>query len=234
MKKHTRKKLARNIPISIDPKLLADVDTVAGDRNETRSLIMRKAIEEGLPIVKAGGNADVLTLDSELSSDVDKARKETGLPRNKILIEAIRAGFHAYVSRTMSEKLSLADVQDPKEKESLLRTLEGSYKLYTEPMAIEHRRLIFERGDAVTLLKDILFHVPEAKRRHDLLMQLKEYREKPGGGGGGSPWGRGLTTEEIEWQVSMTDKYGVSAAVWPKGEVDAHNAAIAEKKSNQP
>lgn len=231
MTKRARKNLARNIPFSIDSKLLADVDTVAGDRDETRSLVMRKAIEVGLPIVKAGGSADVLTLDSALSAEVETARKETGQARNKILIEAIRAGFHAYVSRTMSEKMSLANVQDPKAKESLQRTIEEHYKLYDEPMAKEHRRLIIERGDAVTLLKDILFHVPDAKRRHDLLIRLTENRQKPGGGGGGHAWGSGLNTEEIEWQVSMADKYGVSAAAWPKTEVDAHNAAMEAKKS---
>jgi hypothetical protein len=215
----------------MDKELLAEVDAVAGDRDETRSLIMRKAIQAGLPIVKAGSNADVLTLDSELSVEVDMARKETGLTRNKILIEAIRRGFHAFVSRVMSEKLSFADVKDPKEREMLLQAIEQSGNLYDDPMVREHRQLIVERGKAVTRLMDILQHVPEAKRHYDLSERLTEFRGAPGGTGGGAAWGRGLSTEEIEWQVSMHEKYGPSSAKWPKEEVDAHYAAKEVAKS---
>jgi hypothetical protein len=216
--------MARNIPVSMDKELLADVDAVAGDRDETRSLVMRKAIQAGLPIVKTGSNADVLTLDGELSADVDKARKETGLARNKILIEAIRAGFHAFVSRVMSEKLSLADVQDRQEKEKLLQLIEESYKLYDEPMAREHRRLIVERGHATTRLMDILRHVPEARRRDDAAKRLTEIRRSPDGGGGGRAWGNGLSTDEMEWQIAMAEKYGNHAAKWPEELKKANSA----------
>jgi predicted transcriptional regulator len=225
MAKRTRKNLARNIPLSIDEKLLTDVDRVAGDRNETRSLVMRKAIQEGLPLVKAGGNADVLTLDSEISADVDQAAKETKLKRNKILLEAIRIGLQPFVSRTMSEKMSLANGQSPEERDQMLQALEVSWKIYDDPMVREHRRLVIERGNAVSRLMDILQHIPEAKRRDDLLMRLTEHRRLPGGGGGGAAWGNGLSNEEIEWQVLMAEKYGVNSATWPKEECEAREAA---------
>jgi len=230
MTNRARKNLARNIPLSIDKDLLAAVDRVAGDRNETRSLVMRKAIQEGLPILKAGGNADVLTLDSELTADVDQASKELKLKRNKILLEAIRIGLQAFISRAMSEKVSLADVQDPDKKAQLLQAIEESYRDYDDPMIREHRKLIVERGNAVTRLNDILQHIPEAKRHYDLSKRLTELRRAPGGIGGGATWGRGLGTEEIAWQVSMHEKYGPKSAEWPKEEVDAHNAANEAKK----
>jgi len=234
MTTRVRKNLSRNIPLSIDEELLTAIDRIAGDRNETRSLVMRKAIQEGLPLVKAGGNADVLTLDSEFSADVDQAVKETKLKRNKILLEAIRVGLQPFVSRTMSEKLSLADVQDPQERELLIQELEQSYKLYDDPMVREHRRLIAERGNATTRLMDILKHVPEAKRRHDATTRLTEIRRMPGGSGGGAAWLGGLSTEEIEWQVSMADKYGPNAANWPAEEKQAHESTRKSESKNDP
>lgn len=220
----TRKNLARNIPLSIDEELLAAIDRIAGDRNETRSLVMRKAIQEGLPLVKAGGNADVLTLDSEFSMEVDQAAKETKLRRNKILLEAIRTGLQAFVSRTMSEKLTLADVQDQEEKARLLEGIEEHYKLYTDPMVREHRKLILERGHATTRLMDILEHVPDAKRRNNAVMRLTEIRRSPGGGGGPSGWMSGLSIDEMEWQIAMADKYGPNSSKWPKEEMEARDA----------
>jgi predicted transcriptional regulator len=204
MAKRSRKNLARNIPLSLDKELLAEIDTVAGDRDENRSLIMRKAIQKGLPLVKLGGNADVITLDSEMSAEVDQLAKEANLKRNKILLESIRIGFHPFVSRTMSEKMSLADKKDPAEREMLLRGIEQSFNDYDNPILKENRRLVFERGEAVVLLKDILQHVPEAKRRHDALKHLTELRQLPDGAGGGPAWGRGLSTEEIQRQITNT------------------------------
>jgi hypothetical protein len=225
MAKRTRKNLARNVPLSIDEELLAAVDRIAGDRNETRSLVMRKAIEEGLPLVKAGGNADVLTLDSEISADVDQATKATKLKRNKILLEAIRIGLQPFFSRTMSEKMSLANVQNPDERDRLFQAIEDSYRNYDDPMIREHQRLIVERGQAVTLLKDLLQHIPDAKKRHDLLIRLTEIRRMPGGSGGGQAWGHGLSTDELEWQVKMFEKYGLDPTKRPKEEIDARDAA---------
>jgi hypothetical protein len=167
----------------------------------------------------------MVKLDSELSATVDNACKETELSRNKILLEAIRAGLHAFVSRVMSEKLSLAELQDPKQKEQLLWMLEESYKRQDDPTVREHRKLIWERGNATTRLHDILQHVPEAKRREELVNRLIEIRKKPGGLGYATVWGCGLSNEEIKWQVNMADKYGVDSSKWPKAEIDARDAA---------
>ena len=217
----------KSIPlaISLPETLIEELDRVAANVKESRSAVMRKAIREGLPILKAGGNADVLALDSELSTDVDQTVKETKERRNKILLEAIRIGLQPYFTRKTSEMVSLADKKDPKEKDYLLQQIERSYELYTDPMVIEQRKLIVERGRAVTRLNDILQHVPEAKRRDDLVTRLTEFRHKPGGSGGGAVWGCGLSNEEVEWQVAMYEKYGVPSSNWPKEETDAREAA---------
>src|SRR5437867_3151726 len=96
----------KSIPlaISLPESLIAEIDEIANTAKESRSAVMRKAIREGFPLVKSGGGADVIVLDGELSGDVDKLSKETELRRSKILLEAIRAGLHAFGSRVMSEK----------------------------------------------------------------------------------------------------------------------------------
>jgi metal-responsive CopG/Arc/MetJ family transcriptional regulator len=213
----------KSIPlaISLPETLIAQIDRLAADLKESRSSLMRRAIREGLALAKAGGNADVITLDSEFSTEVDQLSRELELRRNKILLEAIRTGLQAFASRKLSEKMSLADVQDPKKKALLLQAIEESYKNYNDPMAIEHRRLIVERGKATTRLMDILQHVPEARRRDDLVNRLSEFRHSPGGGGGPA-WGSGLSTDEIEYQVRMAEKYGAHPAQWPEGIKRAH------------
>jgi len=92
---------------------------------------------DGLPLVKAGDNADVLTLDSEISADVDQVVKETKFRRNKILLEALRIGLPPYISRTMSEKLNLANVQRPEEVEQTIKAIQECYRDYDDPMLKE-------------------------------------------------------------------------------------------------
>ena len=52
--------------------------------------------------------------------------------------------------------MSLANVEDPDERDRLFQAIEDSYKNYDDPMLREHQKLIVERGYAVTLLKDLL------------------------------------------------------------------------------
>ncbi len=207
----------KSIPlaISLPESLITEIDGLAADLKESRSSIMRRAIREGMAFVKAGRNADVITLDSEFSAEVDQLSAEIGLRRNKILLEAIRTGMQAFAARTLSEKMTLAQEQDPEKRERLIQALEESYKLYDDPMTIEHRRLIMERGNATTRLLDILQQVPEAKRRSDLVNRLTELRAQPDGPSGGPAWGRGLSTDEIEYQVKMFETFGAQPANWP-------------------
>ena len=198
MANRTRKNLARNIPLSIDNESLAAVDRVAGDRNETRSLVMRKAIEEGLPLVKAGGNADVLTLDSDLSDFVNELAKNYKRKRNSILLEALRRGVRAVEAHLL---YTSNDEIPPEVSKAMLNTNPDA-----EPLLREVRNARIERGALKIQLDDLLRHVPEAKRRADAIEKLTAIRRQPGGGGGGSPWGCGLSTEEIEWQISMSEK----------------------------
>jgi len=201
----------RNIPLSIDDELLAEIDRVAEDSKESRSAVMRRAIREGLPVIKCGGGADVVTLDSETSRDVDSASKETSVSRSKFLIEAIRTGLQATYSRLMRDKL--VRVQDQKtvdkESEMILQAWEHS-AIMDNPMGQEVRAAVRQRGAAISRLRDILEFVPEAWRRHQLVEQLLKIRQSSGGSGGGV-WGCGLSTREIEWQIQMKEKYGNGA-----------------------
>ncbi|HTX21423.1 MAG TPA: hypothetical protein VMD27_06160 [Candidatus Aquilonibacter sp.] len=213
--------MARNIPLSIDNELLAAVDRIAGDRNETRSLVMRKAIQEGLPILKAGGNADVLTLDSELSADVAAVSKETKATRNKIILEAIQAGLQSVYWRLTREKIVHAQDRKPEEAAMLVASMEQSER-NDDPMSRQVRAALIERGTVKVRFDDLLRHVPEAKRRDDLLNRLTEFRSRPDGPGGGSVWGKGLNTDELEFQVKMSEKYGAHPATWPEEIKRAH------------
>ena len=111
---------------------------------------------------------------------------------------------------------------NPEEAESLLASLETLHGA-EEPMNREWRTALRQRGAAVLRLWDILMHVPEAWRRYQLIERLVKIRRSPGGGGG-RVWGAGLSTDEIEWQVKMADKYGIGAH-YPEAETAAREAA---------
>lgn len=220
-------KRTRNIPLSIDDELLAAIDRVAEATKESRSAVMRRAIREGLPVVESGGSADVISLDSELSKDVDQISKEGGLSRAKVILECIRAGLQAFYYRIMREKIVHAQDRNPKEAEGLLATLELEERA-NDPVARELRTALRQRGAALVRLWDILMYVPEAWRRHQLIEKLNRIRSGPKGLGGGPVWGAGLSTEEIEWQIQMAEKYGPSGPI-PEEEVKARDAARARE-----
>jgi metal-responsive CopG/Arc/MetJ family transcriptional regulator len=213
----------RNIPLSIDDELLAEIDRVAETTKESRSAVMRRAIREGLPVIKSGGGADVVTLDSETSRHIDEGCKLTNVSRSKFLIEAIRKGTEATYSMLMRDKLVRAQDQNPndKETETLIHSWEHSMVM-DDPMVREVRTAMRQRGAIMIRLCDLLQYVPEAWRRHELIEQLLKSRRGPGGFGGGV-WGCGLSTREIEWQVQMAEKYGAGAKP-PDEEIAAREA----------
>jgi hypothetical protein len=86
----------------------------------------------------------------------------------------------------------------------------------------EVRNAKIARGALKIQLNDLLYHVPEAKRRADAIEKLTAIRRQPDGGGGGSAWGNGLNTEEMEWQIAMAEKYGNSAITWPEDQKATH------------
>src|SRR5690242_3108648 len=96
--------MTRNIPLSLDDELLAEIDRVAESTKESRSAVMRRAIREGLAVVKTGGSADVIALDGETSRDVDVASKDAQISRTKFLLECIRTGFDAAYTRLIRDK----------------------------------------------------------------------------------------------------------------------------------
>ena len=218
--------MSRNIPLSIDEELLAEIDRIAESSKESRSAVMRRAIREGLPLMKNGGGADVVTLDSETSRDVDTASKAADVSRSKFIIEAIRTGLQATYSMLMRDKLVRAYEQNPKDKESgsLIHSWEHSV-LMENPMGREVRAAIRQRGAMYIRFWDILEHVPEAWRRYELVERLTKIRKGPRGIGLGV-WGCGLSTEEIEWQIKMDEKYGASANI-PEEETNAREQARA-------
>ena len=200
--------LARNIPLSIDDELLAEIDRVAETTKESRSAIMRRAIREGLPVIKNGGGADVVTLDSETSRDVDAASKETNVSRSKVLIDAIRTGLQATYSMLMRDKLVRAQEQNPNDKDSEMMIHHWEHSMMMEnPMGREVRAAIRQRGAVQIRFWDILQHVPEAWKRHQLVEKLTKLRRSPSVVGLGV-WGSGLSNREIEWQIQMAEKYG--------------------------
>lgn len=84
----------------------------------------------------------------------------------------------------------------------------------------------------------IMPRVPEVKHRYGLMNRLAKIHNSPGGSGGGMPVG--LSTAEIEWQISMAEKYGSHHASWPDNEKQAHLAqqakggTIASKSEQKP
>jgi hypothetical protein len=87
------------LAISLDEETLRLVDELTSARAESRSSIMRAAIRSGLPIVQAGGLAEVVPVDSELQSDVTKVAEWKGLSRGKILLESLKIGISAVNAR---------------------------------------------------------------------------------------------------------------------------------------
>ncbi len=214
--------MTRNVPISIDDELLAEIDRVAERTKESRSAVMRRAIREGLSLAESGGG-DALKLDGETSRDVEIACKEAEVSRAKFLIEAIRAGTQATYYRLMRDKWIRAQDKNPKdaEAESMIQALEHSM-MTEDPMGRELRAAIRQRGAALTRFHDLLIHVPEAWRRYELVEKLAGQRKVAGAYA--VVWGAGLSTDEIEWQIRMTDKHGASAN-WPEKEIKAHDKA---------
>jgi predicted transcriptional regulator len=214
----------RNIPLSIDDELLAEIDRVVEATKESRSAVMRRAIREGLPVVEARGSADVISLDSETSKDATTACQELKVSRTRFLIESIRTGLQATYSRMMRDNWVRIQEQNPQDKEAegMIRAYEHS-TLMDNPMGREVRAAMRQRGAAIVRLSDIVQHVPEAWRRHQLVEKLTRIIQSPGGGGG-YVWGAGLSTGEVEWQVNMAEKYGRTKP-YPEHEIKSREEA---------
>lgn len=215
-----RQKLGEKFSVVLTEDLAALVEDVKRATGEETAPLLRKAIRAGLPLVKSGGAADVLTLDSELSRDVDAMAKAYKRTRNAILIEAIQKGARAVNVRGMYEN---AEHLSPEQAEMMIKTHPE-----VEPHLREVRVAKIAKGALQIQMDDLLRHVPEAKRRADAIEKLTAIRREPGGMGGGPPWGCGLSTEEIEWQIAMREKHGLDSNKWPKAEIEKRQARRAE------
>src|SRR5690349_16391095 len=161
----------RNIPLSIDAALLAKIDSVAESLKENRSAVMRRAIREGLPLIEKGGGSDVLTFDSELSKDIDDVSKECRLSRAKVILESVRTGIQPFYNRLMREKIVHAQDRSSEAAEALLAGMEQIDQL-DDPMSREMITALRQRGAALRRFYDLLQHVPDARRRFNLVERL--------------------------------------------------------------
>src|SRR6185436_12857143 len=155
--------MARNVPLSIDDELLAEIDAVAESTKESRSAVMRQAIRQGLGVLKSGGNADVLVLDTATSRDVDTACKETKVDRAKMILESIRRGLQATYCSLMRDYWLREQDQNPTNKKAQMWVQCFEHSVLTEnPMGYEIRSAMRQRGAALRRFHDLLQHVPEA------------------------------------------------------------------------
>jgi hypothetical protein len=217
----------RNIPLALDDELLAAIDAVAEATKESRSAVMRRAIREGLPIVRGGGSAEVLVLDSATSREVQTASNEAKVDRTKFIIEAIRTGLQATYFRMMRDYWIREQDQNPRNKDaqSWVHTFEHSM-LTENPTGREVRSAMRARGAALNRFWDLCQHVPEAFERFKLVEKLIQLRTKRGGYR--AVWGCGLSTAEVRWQIEMYEKY--------EGDIPADEAAKhkAEMEKDEP
>jgi len=167
---------------------------------------VKSAEEDGLPVLAAGGKADVVCMDGELSKDVDQVSAYAKLNRAKIILECIRTGVQPLYNKLMRDRIVQSQDHAPEDADTLLAIMEQTQQL-DDPMQRELRTALRQRGAALVRLNDILAHVPEARRRRELIERLTEFCQDPGGLRVGV-WGAGLSTEEIEWQIKMVEKYG--------------------------
>jgi hypothetical protein len=93
------KSVWKAVPVAIDAELEELVDQVAKAKGQKKSVVMREAMRVGLPIVKIGGNWEVVPVDPELQSDVTKVTAWKGLSRGKLLLEALKIGLPAVNAR---------------------------------------------------------------------------------------------------------------------------------------
>lgn len=213
-----------NIPVSMDDDFLADIDSVAEARKTSRSAVMREALRSGLEIVKSGGAADVLTLDSELSKEVDAELKranetrdflkEPHRTRNSILLEAIRHGIAAVGTYEMIKEAKAKEGLDDAMAHAILAF--SDFDAHPEKRAV--KQAMAERAVYGKQLWDLVMHVPEARERKEAIEKLIAIRlaakQWP------KVWGCGLSTTEIQWQGDMHEKYGHDSSKWPKEEIE--------------
>ncbi|MCU0783212.1 MAG: hypothetical protein MUF81_04020 [Verrucomicrobia bacterium] len=202
-----------NIPVSMDDAFLAELDAVAADVKDSRSSVMRRAIRAGLPLVKSGGAADVLTLDSESSKEADALASGHKRTRHSVLLEAIRHGIRAVDLYAMLEQARREGTP-----EGVLQAMEASHDLDAHPEKRAVKKAIAERAAFWIQVEDLVNHVPQARERKEAIERLIELRRSAKDWP--SVWGRGLSTEEVKWQVAMHEKFGPDAAKWPKAEID--------------
>lgn len=74
----------------MDDGLVAEIDRVATQKNQSRSAVMREAIRRGLPAVEAGFGDDTV---AELLQRAAKVAEATGLPAVQVQRAALRAGL---------------------------------------------------------------------------------------------------------------------------------------------
>jgi predicted transcriptional regulator len=212
-----KKAPAMPVPVALDAELLAEIDAVAADVKDSRSGVMRRAIRAGLPLVKSGG--EVVRLSGELADSVGElvarfaeipGQKRT---RDGVLAEAIQRGFRAVELQAMIE-----DGRARGMDEASLHGVLASHGLDTYPEKRTVREALLAKGALEIQLADLLANFPGAAARQQAIQQLIELRRAAGFWP--KVWGCGLSTAEIQWEISMRERHGPDSAQWPKEEVE--------------
>lgn len=99
------KSVWKAVPVAIDAELEELVDQVAKAKGQKKSVVMREAMRAGLPIVKIGGNWEVVPVDPELQSDITNVSDWKGLSRGKVLLESLKIGLPAVNVRFPNKEL---------------------------------------------------------------------------------------------------------------------------------
>ncbi len=217
-----RQKIGEKFSIVLTPDLAALVEEVQQATGEETSPLLRKALRVGLPLVKSGGAADVLTLDSELSKEVDAELKRANETRDflkephrtraSMLIEAIRHGIKAVGIYEM--------IKEAKAKEGLEDAMAQAILAHSDLTVYPEKRAakvaMIERALYWEQVWDLVIHVPEARERKEAIEKLITMRIAANEWA--KVWGCGLSTTEIQWQAAMHEKYGAGPV--PKEEIE--------------
>jgi len=148
------------LAISLDEESLAKIDRIAKGKGDSRSSVMRLAINYGLPAVEAGGG-EFIVMDGEMSADVGKVAETFNLTRQRVILDAIRIGAAPLYSRYERQAMQAGkEVVQDQPSETFSHLARHDFDFFNEPLQVEHGRALRENAFLNQLLKSFLRLVP--------------------------------------------------------------------------
>ena len=204
------------LAISLDEASIAEIDRIAKLRRDSRSSVMRAAIQAGLPMIETGSGEMVL-MDGPLSEDVKKVGEWQKWSRQKVIIESIRLGLPSVAARFAShDGLERSGItgEDAKKWEEIMLAHDPE----SLPLARDYQKLRQEAGRLRRLLRDAETMVPAVEERMALLKRHVELQVQSGTFFTGFAYG--VSTEEIKRQIAefesqIAAKMGADSTVPP-------------------